>query len=251
MERHGKDARQLTQETETDEASPPPASALSDFLARGLRESQRPPAPVRESQRPALPAGESAAPVIPAPEPEPVEAQAETAATANEAAEPSVDAAPDGPVSDRASVRPQTVSVPGEDGESESDYVVPVARPSRPRLVAGAIAAGALILVIGWWISRERKVPPHQDLPNAASAPIAHEPVVPPPPPLVEAVEANESAEVDTGGELPKNAGTPATSDTAPSVVPPGGPNVARYPDLPTPVLIQLEKDQEEAKKSK
>ena len=249
MERQNKDARAITEESETGEESAP-ASSLSDFLAHGLRESQRPPAPIRESQRPAVPPLlESGAPASLSAEPARLESQIETVATPVEAAGPSIDATPDELLADRPSVRPQTVSVVEQDGESETDYVVPVGRPARPRIVAAAVTAGALIIVMVWWLLREQKAMVPPDLPRAASTSIAHEPLLPPPP--SEEVEPNEGTEVDTGSESAKGSGSGAGPESASSAAPPGGPNVARYPDLPTHVLIQLEKDQEEAAKSK
>ena len=170
-----------------------------------------------------------------------------------EAQEPAGDAAPDSPLADGASpFQGDAAEAPAEFGEPESDYVVPVPFFARRRLIAAIAAVALLAIGLVFWLSRGTKAPPHVDVPRATPATIAHEPLPPGPPPI----DDSDEPIPETVDEAPPAAGTKGAGapSAEPSVTPPFGPNVARYPDLPTPVLMQLEKDQEEkaeAKKAK
>jgi hypothetical protein len=271
MDRTIKTLKDDTAEPEAVE-TPKPASALSDFLAGGLRESQRPPPPGRESQRPSGFVRTSQPPASAPRENEaPVRAPAETVEAAAAGAEQHEGAvAAEEPESAAEAVavsaglaQAPDVDVPSEEAvaeelppldeeiaeapfgaaQSESDFVVPVPFFSRPRNIAGAVAAVLLILVLSVLLTREAKVPPRADVPRETAAVAAHEPL-PPAPPLAEPEEQIPDTEEEATPAERKAGGASAAPES--SVSPPFGPNVARYPDLPTPVLIELEKAQEE-----
>lgn len=173
------------------------------------------------------------------------------AATAETTGAAPVDHAGETNVADNEAA-PPAVAVSFLDGaeaeQPEADYVVPVARPSRSRIVAMVAVLGLLVLAVVWWKSGSRKAPV-QVIEASHTVSTAHEPLPPPPPPGSEAVEPNADTQEEPALDAPKAAGASAIAE--PSAAPAFGPNVARYPDLPTPVLLQLEKDQEEKEKSK
>jgi len=211
---------------EPEAADKPPASSLSDFLAGGLRESQRPPPPGRESRE----------------EGTVVDGGVALAALAAQAPI-------DGPIDHVGADEPalsddDSTGAPAGIAPTESDYVVPVPLLARPRLIAGIVEAALLIVAFVFWLSRESKPPPRVDTPRATPAAVTQEPLPPAPPAITDPVEPF----LETVDE-PAPAGTKVTGAAPavdPSAAPPFGPNVARYPDLPTPVLIQLEKAQED-----
>jgi hypothetical protein len=257
--------------------TPKPASALTDFLARGLRESQRPPPPVRESQRPSgvvptsqppssAPREEEAAvhspaesvesPATPDEQPSGALASDESSAMAAVGVASAAlsedlpgDAPMDGVEDDLSPLDETSAAAPVEGDPSQTDYVVPIPIFSRRRIIAGAAATVLLILALSLVFTREKKMPPRTDVPRATPANV-HEPLPPAPPPLVEPEEQiPDTEEAEATAAERKAGGAPAPAESG--APPPFGPNVARYPDLPTPVLIQLEKDQEEKATSK
>jgi hypothetical protein len=273
MDRTIKPLKDDSAEPEAGEETRPPASSLSDFLAGGLRESQRPPPPGRESQRPSGVVRTSQPPANPPLEREPPAGhavEAETAeppaaeeageatrgedghgddgvATAALAAQAPVDAlADESSIDEAAPLEDGSIEAPAGIARTESDYVVPVPLLARPRLVAGAVAAALLIIGLVFWLSRETKAPPRVDVPRETPATVAHEPLPPGPPAVDDPIEPIPEMGDEPAAEAPKVTGGAAPAPAESGVTPPFGPNVARYPDLPTPVLLQLEKDQEE-----
>jgi len=236
---------------------------LSDFLSGGLRESQRPPASSRSSVPTPKPEVEATAPVeISRAEADPLErAQlAESGPLHSPVQElpPTGPDAPDAPTSSnghddaRASERALVAdeSVAG----SEPEYVVPVGLPSRSRIVAIMIGTALMGIAVIWWLSRDGKAPLHA--PNASPAApvrITHEPLPPPPPPAMETSEPSAATDEELAPQDPSAVHAPAgaTSASEPNGATPFGPSVARFPDLPTPVLIELEQAQQEKQDKK
>jgi len=238
-------------------------SGLGDFLSRGLRESQRPPAPSRPSAPPANYVVEATAR-------EASRAEAAAFERASDRAEPlALDShvheqpptkpdAPDASTSSHAhdDARASEIALVADEPltGSEADYVVPVGLPSRSRIVAVVIGTALMGIAVIWWLSRDGKASRHVPAASpAAPVQFTHEPLPPPPPPVAEAPQPSgatdeEPASLDPNGAR-SSAGAPTPEE--PSAARPFGQNVARFPDLPTPVLIELEHAQQEKQDKK
>jgi hypothetical protein len=109
------------------------------------------------------------------------------------------------------------------------------------------------VLAMLFWSSRETKAPPHPLDAHVAAVRTVHDPLPPPPPPIAEPTEPSASAEVESPVGDPNATRAPAApgSESESGLSPPFGPNVARFPDLPTPVLLQLEQAQEQDRATK
>lgn len=219
MEPTSNRASDTTVDAEENDDASAPDRRLSDFLSRGLRESQRPPPmPEQEEEKPA-------APVEP-PEPEP-------------SAEPVIDEA-----------EPTTDST-GLVEEPDPEYEIPIGWSPRRRLLAAAVVLGLLAAFVGWRSFRGGKAPsPAREGVRESPIRAVHEPP-PPPPPEAEPSESSDEPEAAPAPAGPNIASSPGVTgpELLPSAGPPNGPSVARFPDLPTPVLLQLEQAQQSAPK--
>jgi hypothetical protein len=147
---------------------------------------------------------------------------------------------------------PRSKSIAPEDPDPALIFLERERRLRRAQQIKVAVVAVGLALLTGGYLLSRRATDPPATRPQAAAA---TQPAAPPVvakqvgPARVQSLDLSDESESADAHEavkagLPAAIGSPKTlaDKTDPGAAIPGGPSVARYPDLPREVLIQLEK---------